>query len=89
MRNLISVILVIFFSTQAFAEKVSVAVNPQQKQIATPSNGQSMHTIEQNFGQPIERAPAVGEPPITRWRYAEFTVYFEHDKVIHAVIHRS
>ena len=25
------------------------------------------------------------QPPITRWDYPSFSVYFEHDKVIHAV----
>jgi hypothetical protein len=28
---------------------------------------------------------AVEQPPITRWDYPAFSVYFEHDRVIHAV----
>jgi len=31
------------------------------------------------------RHPTVGKPPITRWDYPSFSVFFEHDRVIHAV----
>ena len=31
---------------------------------------------------------AVGEPPITRWEYRNMIVYFEYDRVIHAVMKR-
>ena len=27
----------------------------------------------------------VGQPPITRWDYPHFSVFFEKDRVIHAV----
>jgi hypothetical protein len=50
-----------------------------------PTRGMSMDRVEARFGAPITRVNAVGEPPITRWEYADFTVYFEHRLVIHAV----
>ena len=50
-----------------------------------PIRGMSMDRVEARFGAPITRMAAVGEPPITRWEYADFTVYFEHRLVIHAV----
>jgi hypothetical protein len=31
----------------------------------------------------------VGDPPITRWVYDRFTVYFENDRVIHSVVHHD
>ncbi|MFW5816384.1 MAG: hypothetical protein ACOCVP_05965 [Wenzhouxiangella sp.] len=52
-----------------------------------PGNGQSMAEVERRFGPPTERAPAVGEPPITRWTYDGYSVYFEHDRVIESVLH--
>ncbi|NDY94417.1 hypothetical protein [Wenzhouxiangella limi] len=52
-----------------------------------PGNGLSMAEVEQRFGSPTERAPAVGEPPITRWTYDGYSVYFEHDLVIESVLH--
>ena len=51
--------------------------------------GQSMDTVEREFGAPESRQGPVGDPPITRWNYAEFTVYFEGNRVIHAVVNRA
>jgi len=50
-----------------------------------PKSGQTMTSVESAFGAPSQRHAAVGEPPITRWDYPDFSVYFEHDRVIHAV----
>jgi len=51
----------------------------------TPGRGLSMAQVEQKFGAPAERVPAVGHPPITRWVYPGFVVYFEYDHVVHTV----
>lgn len=53
-----------------------------------PSRGMSMRVVEAEFGAPTSRRAAVGEPPITRWEYPGFTVFFEHQFVIHAVVRR-
>jgi len=45
--------------------------------------------VEARFGQPANRHSAVGQPPITRWDYPGFAVYFEHQYVIHAVVTSS
>ena len=34
----------------------------------------------------MTKVPAVGKPPISRWEYPGFVVYFEHDHVIHSVV---
>jgi len=52
---------------------------------ARPKRGMSMNTVESTWGQPIARRNAIGEPPIARWEYSEFVVYFEYSHVIHAV----
>ncbi len=54
--------------------------------IEMPVKGMSMSAVEQHYGTPVEKKSAVGEPPITRWLYDTFTVYFEHQYVIHSVI---
>jgi hypothetical protein len=51
-----------------------------------PERGARMSAIEARYGAPAERYPAVGQPPITRWDYPGFVVYFEYDRVIHAVL---
>jgi len=45
----------------------------------------TMSTVEKRFGAPASRHPTVGQPPITRWDYTGFAVFFEKDRVIHAV----
>jgi hypothetical protein len=60
----------------------------QQGQAERPRRGMSMERVREAYGTPESRQPAVGEPPITRWQYGSFTVYFEHDRVIHAVARR-
>ncbi|MCF6225514.1 MAG: hypothetical protein L3J22_04315 [Xanthomonadales bacterium] len=50
-----------------------------------PQNGLSMSTVRQQYGEPLKEHPAIGEPPITRWEYQDFTVFFENDQVITAV----
>lgn len=50
-----------------------------------PKRGSSMARVEARFGAPTARSNAVGRPPITRWDYADFTVYFEYQHVLHSV----
>ena len=44
--------------------------------------------MRRTFGEPNERIGAVGHPPITRWVYDRYIVYFEYDKVISSVVKR-
>lgn len=53
-----------------------------------PRRGMSMTRVEADFGAPTTQDSAVGEPPITRWEYPGFTVYFEYQYVIHSVARR-
>jgi hypothetical protein len=48
----------------------------------------SQARVEANFGTPQTRVSPVGDPPITRWEYSNFVVFFEYDKVIHSVTKR-
>ncbi len=55
-----------------------------------PHNGMSMADVERRFGAPEAKLPVAGgdtplHPPINRWRYAGYTVYFERDIVLHSV----
>jgi len=61
----------------------------QRSSIPRPHNGDSMTEVERRFGSPLARKGPVGEPPISRWDYADFSVYFERDKVITSVLKRN
>jgi hypothetical protein len=59
-----------------------------------PRPGMSMTAVESAYGSPAERRGPVGgaiteQPPITRWDYPAFSVYFENDRVIHAVARKQ
>ncbi|MGM0594168.1 MAG: hypothetical protein ACQETD_06495 [Pseudomonadota bacterium] len=56
--------------------------------VEMPVKGMPMEQVRQRYGQPLEVKPAVGDPPITRWVYDDYTVYFEYSSVIHSVPHR-
>ena len=51
-----------------------------------PARGSDMHSVESRYGAPAERRAPVGKPPITRWDYPGFVVFFEYDHVIHSVV---
>jgi hypothetical protein len=53
-----------------------------------PTRGMTAASVEAQFGAPESRVAPVGDPPISRWEYKDFVVFFEYDRVIHAVVKR-
>jgi hypothetical protein len=53
-----------------------------------PVSGSTQASVEAAFGAPVTIIAPVGDPPIARWEYADFIVYFEYDRVIQAVRNR-
>jgi hypothetical protein len=61
---------------------------------ALPKRGSSMAQVEAKFGAPTQKVAAVGggsrrTPPITRWVYPNFSVYFENTHVVDAVLNKA
>ena len=54
--------------------------------IPRPTRGMTMTTVLKRYGIPVKKLPAVGKPPITRWAYKKYTVYFEARYVIDSVL---
>ena len=69
----------------AFADTLTTPSAATEQSTSRPARGMSMEKVEATFGTPSSRVPAVGQPPISRWEYPGFTVYFEHQFVIHTV----
>jgi hypothetical protein len=70
---------------------VNDEVQVRQSQLDRPKRGLTMDQVEKQFGAPPTRHPAVGgssqaQPPITRWDYNGFSVFFERDRVIDSVV---
>ena len=76
----------------AQAETVSIPLGQQGEawNVQSPAHGISKAQVEDRYGSPLKTMGPVGEPPIYVWDYADFTVYFEGDRVIHSVVkHRD
>jgi hypothetical protein len=61
-----------------------VQVRPSGMEV--PRRGVTMAEVEKHFGAPVTRHPTVGKPPITRWDYKGFSVFFEGERVIDSVV---
>ncbi|MFL9812280.1 phosphodiesterase [Stutzerimonas sp. VN223-3] len=90
MHPLPIVFLLFVLSAPARADIIRIPVG-QQGHVETtmPSRGDSKNQVLNNFGLADEEHPAVGQPPITRWDYREFSVYFEGNRVINSVLHHQ
>lgn len=59
-----------------------------------PKRGSSMSQVEARYGAPQQKFAPVGgggprTPPITRWQYETFAVYFENSHVVDAVLNKA
>ncbi len=70
-------------------EAIEAAPPNTPEGLPRPPRGMKMQRVVERFGEPRSRLPAVGEPPITRWIYDDFTVYFEYERTITTVVHRQ
>jgi hypothetical protein len=80
-------------ASAAVAETIVVneGVQVRESQLERPKRGSTMDEVEKRFGAPATRHATVGgsspqQPPITRWDYNGFSVFFERDRVIESVV---
>jgi len=82
-------LLIFGLSANLSAEEInlpSTETEASEFSVKLPGRGMSMEMVQNRFGDAPEKFSAVGEPPITKWMYKNFTVYFESEYVIHAVV---
>jgi hypothetical protein len=73
-----------------YADVISVPLSQSaQMKGKKPSQGSTKEQVVSLYGEPLNRLEAIGNPPITRWIYSHFTVFFEYNKVIHSVTHKK
>jgi len=84
----LTAVLAIALCSYARAETVADGdqVMVRESDIARPHRGMTMQAVQAKFGAPATRHEAVGEPPISRWDYQGYSVFFEKDRVIHTVV---
>jgi hypothetical protein len=91
MRYRILLLAAVLASGFAAAETIAVdnGIAVKESDVATPARGMTMDEVATKFGAPANKIPAVGKPPISRWEYPGFVVYFEANHVIHSVVANS
>jgi hypothetical protein len=83
---------VLMAATAAHADTFDVRSNAAHGHRSdVPQRGMTMAQVEQAYGAPVDKLPTAGgdaprHPPINRWRYNGYTVYFERNRVIHSVV---
>lgn len=84
-------IVLVFILTVAFqavcADVLIIEEVRQSERMELPKNGMDKATVEAKFGTPLEKKPAVGDPPISSWKFDTYSVYFEYDLVLFSVLH--
>ncbi|MEO7916356.1 MAG: hypothetical protein ABIR16_01835 [Dokdonella sp.] len=83
-------VLALAAATRVEADSLLIENTMRGNMLAAPSRGLSMAQVERRYGAPLQKLPTVGgssaqQPPINRWRYADYTVVFERNRVIHSV----
>ena len=92
--SLISAALLLALSSAAPASADVVQMEQTGPMTAVPAGmeipvrGMHMEQVEMMYGKPQAIEPPVGEPPITRWDYPAYSVYFEYSYVIQSVVKR-
>lgn len=81
-------------ASAAVADTLLIDRVQRDRSMDRPTRGLTMDQVRARFGAPTAELGTVGggsvhQPPITRWSYAGYTVYFEHDHVVNSVADRT
>jgi hypothetical protein len=87
MTRIVFIAFLLLMSGAVFADVLILDEVRQVARMDLPENGWSMSSIESRYGEPDQKHQAVGDPPITRWDYDHYSVYFEHELVLFSVLH--
>ena len=88
-KIVILAITVFLGSAIAHAEVIKIPIGNQaheKQNIDRPQRGLSKIQVEVKYGAPQSIKDAIGEPPISSWNYETYVVFFENNRVIHAVL---
>ena len=89
MTRIVLALMLIFSTGLAQADVLLIEEVRQSERMNLPVNGISRDEVQARFGEPVSRLATVGDPPITRWNYASWSVYFEYELVLFTVLHKG
>jgi hypothetical protein len=90
LRKAISLIALVYVLAigQALADTLVVDGIDAGQSTGHPARGATKASVQSEWGEPRGRQGPIGEPPISRWEYEQFIVFFERDRVLHTVAKR-
>ncbi len=78
--------LLVFLSASLQADTLNIPGHYEANTVLLmPKRGMNMDSVLAQFGEPVRRIEAIGEPPITEWDYSDFRVFFEYQTVLHSL----
>jgi hypothetical protein len=86
---LVVAIAVLLQPTTAPADVLLIEEVRQVDKMELPRNGMNKSSVRSDYGEPKQTHAAVGDPPISRWDYDGWSVYFEYDLVLYSVLHKG
>ena len=87
MTRMVLTLVLILAALPAVADVLLIEEVRQADRLDLPTNGMNEAAVESRFGAPANKYAPVGDPPITRWEYERWSVYFEYDRVLFTVLH--
>ena len=87
MTRIVLAIMLAFTIQPIAADVLLIDEVRQSARMQLPVNGESKADVSAKFGAPTKKNAEVGDPPISSWDYAEYSVYFEYDLVLFTVLH--
>ena len=92
-RMVLALVLLVF---AGFAQPVTLSADVllieevrQSDRMDVPVNGMTTADVRARYGEPVSAHPPIGDPPITRWEYDRWNVYFEYEIVLFTVLHKG
>jgi len=91
MRSTLLAIAILLPAISARADELEMPGETVGTSLSKPSKGSTMKAVLHAFGAPTKKYAPVGggsvhQPPITRWDYPSFSVFFENSHVVDAVV---
>ena len=89
MTRTVLTLILLFSAALLHADVLLIEQVRHVEGMTVPQNGQTQAEVEARFGPPGSKGSPVGDPPITRWDYEHWNVYFEYDRVLFTVLHKG
>jgi hypothetical protein len=91
MKQTVLSFIFLMITGPAWSEQITLPLGEQTRNstLDLPPRGINKQQLYNQFGEPEQKRPPVGDPGISAWVYPEFITYFEHELVLYSVVKRK